>query len=329
MQGVLFHLGAVNIHHDDFRRTGPGFPVIAHLADGNAGAHSQNQVCVLDGPVARAVAHIAGTTAVKRVFVLDQVHGVPVGHNGDVQLFRHGAERCVPAGKPDAVPGVEHRALGVADLFQHHLHGGIVHRGRQPGIVLRRVIAGQAVGFNVAALIVDRDIDPHRAGAAGGCQVPGFFQHIADLVRVFQHGGVFGHGGNRFGDIVFLVAHRAQGQAIGKLRGIAGRGIVPNLAGDHEHRDGIQPAAHHTGQGVGAAGAGSNAQGGNFVINTGVCFRRNGTCLLVMVIGNVQRRVVAQCIIQMHGAAAHHAEHIRNAVRRKKIGHIIGQTLFH
>ena len=157
--------------------------------------------------------------------------------------------------------------------------------------------------------------------------MPGFFQHIADLVRVFQHGGVFGHGGNRFGDIVFLVAHRAQGQAIGKLRGIAGRGIVPNLAGDHEHRDGIQPAAHHTGQGVGAAGAGGNAQGGNFVINAGIC--RNGACLLVMVIGNMQRRVVAQCIIQMHGAAAHHAEHIRNAVRRKKIGHIIGQTLFH
>lgn len=49
----------------------------------------------------------------------------------------------------------------------------------------------------------------------------------------------------------------------------------------------------------------------------------------MMVIGNMQRRVVAQCIIQMHGAAAHHAEHIRNAVRRKKIGHIIGQTLFH
>ena len=31
----------------------------------------------------------------------------------------------------------------------------------------------------------------------------------------------------------------------------------------------------------------------------------------------------------MHGTAAHHAEHIRNAMRRKKIGHIIGQTLFH
>ena len=159
--------------------------------------------------------------------------------------------------------------------------------------------------------------------------MPGFFQHIADLVRVFQHGGVFGHVGNRFGDIVFLVAHRAQGQAIGKLCGIACGRIVPNLAGDYKHRDRIQPAAYHTGQGVGAAGAGGNAQGGNFVINTGICFRRNGTCLLVMVIGNMQRRVVAQCIIQMHGAAAHHAEHIRNAVRRKKIGHIIGQTLFH
>ena len=135
--------------------------------------------------------------------------------------------------------------------------------------------------------------------------------------------------GNRFGNIVFLVAHRAQGQAIGKLRGIAGRGIVPNLAGDYKHRDRIQPAANHAGQGVGAAGAGGNAQGGNFVINAGVCFRRNGACLLVMIIGNVQRRVMPQSIIQVHCTAAYHAEHIRNAMRRKKISHIIGQTLFH
>ena len=73
MQCGLFELGRVNIHHHHLGSAGPCFPVIAHLTNGKANAHSQHQIGILHGKVAGAVAHIAAAPAIQRVIVLDQI----------------------------------------------------------------------------------------------------------------------------------------------------------------------------------------------------------------------------------------------------------------
>ena len=100
MQCGLLQLAPVDVHHDDLRRPRPGLPVVAHLADGDARTHGEDQVGVLDGPVAGTVAHVAGAAAVQRMIVLDQVHRVPVGHHRYIQLLQHGSKGVVAAGQP-------------------------------------------------------------------------------------------------------------------------------------------------------------------------------------------------------------------------------------
>ena len=138
-----------------------------------------------------------------------------------------------------------------------------------------------------------------------------------------------GHGLYRLDDVVLLVAHRAQGQTAGELHGVPGGGIVPHLAGDDEHGDRVQPAAHHAGECIGAAGPGGDADRRDAVVQPGIGLRRNGAGLLVVVVGDVQGRVVAKRIVQVHGAAAHHREHVGDAVGGKKVGDVVGETLGH
>ena len=49
----------------------------------------------------------------------------------------------------------------------------------------------------------------------------------------------------------------------------------------------------------------------------------------MVVVGDMQARMMPEGIVQMHGAAAHHRKHIGDAVGAQEIGYIIGQTLFH
>ena len=322
MQGRLFQLGLVNVHHDDLCRAGPGLPVVADLADRNARAYGQNQVCVLDSPVARAVTHVPGAPAVQRIVILDEIHGVPVGDDGDVELFRHGAERRIPAGQADAIARVEHGSFGVLDFFQNRPDRGVVHRRGQLGVILGGVVAAQLVSLDVAALEVDRDVQPDRAGAARCSQMPRLFQQVANVLGVLQHGGELRHILDGLGDVVLLVAHGAQ-RRTGVLQGVPGRGVIAHLAGDDEHGDGVQPAAHDTGQRVGAAGAGGHADRRDLIFQPGVGFRRNGAGLLMVVVGHMQPRVMAQRIVQVHSAAAHDRENIRHTARRQKVRHII------
>ena len=322
MERRLLQLGRVDVHHDDLCGTGPGLPVIAHLTDGNAGAHSQDQVCILDRPVAGPVAHIASAAAIKRIFVFDQVHSVPVSDHWNIQLFCHAAERLVAARQADAVSSVEHWALCLPDLFQHSFDRSLLHRRGKLRIVLSRVVALQFIRFDVTALIVDRNVQPDRAGAAGRSQMPCLFQRIADLFGVLDHRRKLGHAADRLDDIVLLVAHCTQ-RGAGVLQGIAGRGVVTHLTADDEHRDAVQPAAHNTGQSIRAARPGRHADRRDLIFQPRVSFRRNGAGLLVVVVGHMQLLVVAQCVIQVHCTTAHDREHIGHAFFRKKVCDII------
>ena len=122
MEGGLFQLCLINIHHNDLGSSCPGLPVVAHLTDGDAGAHSQDQIRVLDRPVTGPVTHIARTANVQRMVILDQINGIPIGYHRDVQLIGNTAKCLIAAGQADTVAGMEYGALRVFELFQDGLY---------------------------------------------------------------------------------------------------------------------------------------------------------------------------------------------------------------
>lgn len=152
--------------------------------------------------------------------------------------------------------------------------------------------------------------------------MPRLFQQVANVLGVLQHGGELRHVLDRLSNIVLLVTHGAQ-RRTGVLQSVPGRGVIAHLAGDNEHGDGVQPAAYYTGQRIGTAGAGGHTDRRNFIFQTGVGLSRNGTGLLMVVVGHMQPGVMAQRIVQMHSAAAHDGENIRHTARRQKVRHII------
>ena len=158
--------------------------------------------------------------------------------------------------------------------------------------------------------------------------MPRLFQRPANGFGVLHHVGELGHGFHRLHDVVFLIAHGPQRRS-GKLQGIAGSGIIAHLAGYYKHGNGIQPAANHAGDGVGAARAGGDTHRSNLVFQPGIGFRRNGASLLVVVVGYLQPFVMTQRVVEVHGAAANNGKHIRNAFADQKVSHIIRKPNFH
>ena len=223
---------------------------------------------------------------------------------------------------------MKHRPLGVPDFFQNGLNHRAVHRRRKQLVILGGVVSFQLLGFDIASLKIDGNIHPYRAGTAGRGQMPRLFQRKANPLRVFDHHGVFGHGRGGLNDVVLLVAHGPE-RRFRKGQRIAGGGVVAHLSAYNEHGNGVQPAAHHAGQGVGSAGACGDADCGNPVVQTGIGLRRHGAGLLVMIVGYMQLGMMSQRVIEMHSAPADHAENVRHAPGRQKIGHIVRQSLLH
>ena len=223
---------------------------------------------------------------------------------------------------------MEHRTLRLPDLFQHGTDSFLRNRRRKRRVVLGGVIALQCVRFNIPALEIHRDIDPHRAGPSGHRQVPCAFQVIPDRPRILDHDRILGHGRRGFYNVIFLVSHCAHSGA-GLLHGKAGGRVITDLPGHNEHRNGIQPAAQNAGQRVCSAGTRRHADCGDPVVQPGIGFRRHGAGLLMMVICHAELLMVAEGVVQVHRPAADDGKHIRHPVTGQEVRHIIRQTLFH
>ena len=328
MKRGLFHLASVNINHNDFGGARPGFPVITDLSYRNPRPDCQNQIGILNGPVSGPVTHVPRAADIERVLILDQIGSVPIGDNRNVQLFKHRAKSRISAGKTDTVSGMENRALGLPYFFQDRENRLFGHRGRQQGIILRRVITDKLVGFDKTALIIDGNIDPGRTGAPGRRQMPGLLQRMPDHQGIFDHDRVLGHRRDGLYDIILLIAHGAD---LGArfLQGEAGGGIIADLSADHQHGDGIQPSADHAGQSVGSAGTCCDADGSNAVVQPGIGLGGHGAGLFMVIVSNLQHRVMTKSVIQVHGTAADNTEDIGYTFRSKKVSNIICQSHFH
>ena len=223
---------------------------------------------------------------------------------------------------------MEHRSPGIPDFFQNSLDRYVIHRRRQKSVVFGGVIPFQFLGFNIPTLKIDGNIHPHRPGPAGRSQMPRFFQGKANLLRIFDHHGVLGHGCDRSDNIVLLIAHGPK-RRFRKRQRIAGGGVITHLSAYDKHGNRVQPAAYNAGQGIGPSGACGHADSGDPVVQTGIGLRRHGAGLFMVIISHMQLGMMAQRIVQMHGPSAYHAENICYAPRRQKIGHIVRQSLLH
>lgn len=254
VESGFLHLRRIDIHHDDLGFPRPCFPIVAYLTDADARPYGKDKVAVLYGEIARAVAHVSAAAAVERIVVLHKIDAVPIGDDGYAQPFRRKAKFFVPAGKAYAAARIDHGAFCLCDFFEYFIRRLVADvRGQKRG-VLFGCIPAQAVRFNRHSLIIDGNVQPDGSGAARLHEKPGFFQHITDVLGLFQHFRVFTHTAHRAGDIEFLIADRAQGQSVGKTLRIAGGGVVTHLSADDEHGNGIQPRAEHARDRVGAAG---------------------------------------------------------------------------
>ena len=257
MQGRLFQLFGINIIHYHIRIARPGSKTVTDLAETQTASERQHQITVLDREVARAIADVTAFSDVQRVFVIDTVDAVRAGHNRDSQLFNHAHENIVRRADTDTISGIDYRTFGGADflddrtrrLLRHTCRkfctkftfsGGILRDlGRalcRPAgsarLIILRIKADQIVCLDHCRLHIQRNIQPGRTRTAVVRQIQGFFHTEADTHRIDHHLTVFCHIGNRFGDIILLIAHRAQV----KSRAARCR-VITHLSGNDKHRD--------------------------------------------------------------------------------------------
>ena len=182
-----------------------------------------------------------------------QVQGVVGGHEGQAHHgLHHGdgvplrqLQQFVPGvGQPHAAAGADQGLPGHGNGVGHPLDLQVV--ALHAGLIAPDVdLLGVGKALEGLLLDVDRHVDEHRAGAAGGGDVKGLLDDAGDVVGVFHQVAVLGEGGHRAGDVHLLEDVPAQQMA-------------GHLAGDGHHGDGVHIGRGDAGDEVGSARAGGD-----------------------------------------------------------------------
>ena len=163
----------------------------------------------------------------------------------------------VGAGDHRALAGEDHRALRLGDQ-----RGGFFHGGSVDVEIAGRVVAGEIerrvhVAGEGSLGDVLRDVDQHRAGAAGGGDVVGLAGDPRQGVGVLA-------------EVVVLHHRHGDAENVGFLEGVLAEHPGHGLAAEHDHRDRVHHRGHQAGHGVAGAGAGSHQHGGGPAGGAGV-----------------------------------------------------------
>ena len=143
----------------------------------------------------------------------------------------------------DAAAGVDHRALGLEQQLHRLLD--------LPRVALdHRVVRAHRDLFRILELAamhrhVLRDVDQHRAGAAGAGEVEGLLHRHRDVAHVLD-------------EEVVLHARAGDTDGVDLLEGVLADGSRGHLAGDDHHRDRVAVGGGDAGDGVGGARAGGH-----------------------------------------------------------------------
>ncbi len=291
-------------------------PVVAHLADVQTAAKDQQQIGILHRKVAGAGADGAGPTAEQRVIGGDQVVR-PRRRHRDAEAADHGGEFGSGPGGPNAAAGEDHRPARAAQPIDN----GRCLRGRMPFFRYGgRYEASQSGWVDRRALNVDRHIQPDRAGATGSRQVQRLIEVPGSILGVLDQSSILGDTTHHRHDVAFLIAQLPQSRYPHRCQT---RGAF-DLAGEDDHRYRICPCAEDPVDRIDAARAGCQVD--NRRRGRDPCAGFCGHCggLLVLEKDWCQADLMAQGIIEKHGAAAADQKDVARAVCAQTLGKVDG-----
>ena len=164
----------------------------------------------------------------------------------------------------------------------------------------RRLVAGQVerVGVAVGELAqgdVDRDVDDHRAGPAGGGDVEGLVDDPRQLGRVLDQVAVLDDRQRDAGDV-------------GLLEGVGADEVAAHLPGDGDQRRRVQVGVGDAGDQVGGAGAAGGHADADLAGGAGVAVGGVRRALLVAHEDVAQLLGVVEGVVERDGDAAGEAE---------------------
>ena len=178
--------------------------------------------------------------------------------------------------------------------------------------------------FDGRGLDVERDVDPDGAGAAVEGEVDGFFEVVADVGGIENSDGVLGDGGDDGADVDLLNAELAHAERL------AGKGVehavrALDLAGEEEGGGGVEPGSGDSGDGVGAAGAGSDHADTKAVGGFSIAFGADGGGLLVRVADWPNAVFGGQRGVKVHCAPAGDEEEVSDAEVGNECEDVVGE----
>ncbi len=186
---------------------------------------------------------------------------------GDLPAFGEGDDLGFGSGVRDAVAGEDDGLLCGFDELD-----GLLDRGGFGTQHRVRAVGWGGRGFEVercgVLLRVFGDVDEHRAGAAGLCDLEG----LAD-----GGGDVFGAGD----EVVVLGDGQGDAGDVDLLEGVGAEDFAADLAGDGDDGDGVEHGGGDAGDEVGGAGAGGGDADSDLARGAGVAVSHVCGALLV------------------------------------------------
>ena len=139
-----------------------------------------------------------------------------------------------------------------------------------------------------------------------------------------DHMCIFGDRSDYRNNITLLNAHAAKRKSARRnCRGIS------RLPGKNKHRNRVKPSSDHTRDCVCSARSCCDTDSCNAVMDSGIAFCCNGTCLLMMIIYTVKSRLMTKSIIKMHCTASSDHKYICNSILNKQFCNIVGYLHSH
>ena len=315
----FFDLVNVDVRHQALRARGKMRGIESGLAQIQPRAEDQDAVAGLLHEVRTALGDDAGPSGKQRMILRQEIRGLPAGQDRDLQFFDQFDEFRNRARRPDAVAGIDAGTLRRSEK-------------RQDLPCRRRIIVfglgfrtemRQRVRVDRRALDIQRQIQPDRTAASVQCGPDRFFQLIRNGFRILDAFRIFRDRTDQRLGVHFLDPHLTDA--------LPGHHVLDfGLTGKHQQRSGIDPCARHAGNGVGAAGSGSDQRNAEPIAVLRVTFRRNDGRLFVKIADVTQSGGLPQRIHQMHAAAARKHEHgIQAGVFDQKFENVIGNFDLH
>ena len=237
---VLVDLGRIDFDVNllGLQRVGTG-----RAGDAIVKAHAagDQQICFLNGVVDPRLAVHAHHAQVQRMRGREVAESQQRERHWNLRALGQRPHLLHRAGLGNAVPGKNHRPLCILDQLGRVLQTVFFHV--QHGV---RTICSRLGSFEVedrrALLRILGDVDQHRPGAPAHRNLKCVADRVRNVLCLVHKEVVLGHGQRDAGDVHFL-------------KRVGAEHLAGHVAGDADHRNGIEHCGGNAGDEIGCAGA--------------------------------------------------------------------------